>query len=92
MVEDQGKKLRDVLISRDSFKQAYLVGGGQRDDVPGLVSHTHQLLPLEMVLQCRTLYIWTQVETQTPLYRPQYIAIHCLSDGKGLVFPKTTVP
>ena len=27
MVEDQGKKLRDVLISKDSFKQAYLVGG-----------------------------------------------------------------
>ena len=25
MVEDQGKKLRDILISKDSFKQAYLV-------------------------------------------------------------------
>ena len=26
MVEDQGRKLRDILISKDSFKQAYLVG------------------------------------------------------------------
>ena len=26
MVEDQGKKLREILISKDSFKQAYLVG------------------------------------------------------------------
>ena len=28
MVEDQGKKLRDILISKDSFKQAYLVYSG----------------------------------------------------------------
>ena len=29
-MEDQGKKLRDILNSRDSFKQAYLVRRGGR--------------------------------------------------------------
>ena len=31
-MEDQGKKLRDILNSRDSFKQAYLVRRGGREE------------------------------------------------------------
>ena len=31
IVEDQGRKLRDILISKDTFKQSYLVRSGERE-------------------------------------------------------------
>lgn len=30
-MEDQGRKLRDILISKDTFKQSYLVRSGEKE-------------------------------------------------------------
>lgn len=36
IVEDQGRKLRDILISKDTFKQSYLVRSGEREGGRGV--------------------------------------------------------